>query len=939
MAISGTKYSEFVNGGDLVAGDFVVGLRGGVNTLFEFKGIGTPVAIADGGTGATTAATARSNLGLDIGVDVQAYDPDLDGLSTLSGTGFVVRTGAGAYTERTLTVTVNELAITNGDGVSADPELGLANPVTTPGNVTVSGSLIATTDVQTDTINERTAASGVTIDTVLIKDGLVDGVDVSALKTDVDGFPDALKNLTTSEINQLENINSVTVTNTQWNYLGSLDQSVATTDNVTFNSVSTDTVNENTLDAGVTIDGVLIKDGNVDGVDVSALKTDVDGFPDALKNLTTSEINQLENINSVTISNAQWGFVGAMDQGVATTDNVVFNTVGNTTLTLSGNDIIDVNGNELISFTTTASAVNNLSIANAASGNSVEVSTIGGDTDVGLNFNLKNAGLFSINSSTGVNDIIDSGGTTASQELVTRNYVDSQISGSGIDENNPITDTNGNELLSFSAVASAVNQVNITNAATGNNVLIGTAGDDTNIGMSLQTAGSGNVHLDAATVEINNTLQHAGDANNNIVLTTDQQQYSTGGVARLTLLNSGVQLESNLLVNGQRFLDVNQNAILDFTATTSAVNNLSLANSATGGAVEIATTGSDTDVNANVVLQGAGLLSINNSTGINDIIDSGGASPSNELVTRNYVDNAVSSSGIDENNPITDTNGNELLSFSAQTSAVNNLNVSNAATGVAVPVSVVGDDTNISISWETKGTGAHSFKTSGIERVNINDSGFALETGARVNDISDDTTLADSSSTATVTENAVKTYVDNNTSTAGNVEKITTGTASSTADITFSNIFDANEDLILIHIFKAEPANNDVGFILQLETGGTTIQNGNSDYTWIRRGLKQGNTSPTVILNDDDQWVKMIRPIGNSADEFVGGKIWLYNVNKGTGRVNGQYEHTGEDGNNNIREDRGQFRTNFDGPITGFLLAFDSGNISSIDVRVYGYKN
>jgi hypothetical protein len=54
--------------------------------------------------------------------------------------------------------------------------------------------------------------------------------------------------------------------------------------------------------------------------------------------------------------------------------------------------INDSNGNEEIKFTTTASAVNEFTIANAATGNAPEISTTGGDTNIDLKITPKGTG-------------------------------------------------------------------------------------------------------------------------------------------------------------------------------------------------------------------------------------------------------------------------------------------------------------------------------------------------------------------------------------------------------------------------------------------------------------------------------------------------------------------------------------------------------------------
>ncbi len=63
-----------------------------------------------------------------------------------------------------------------------------------------------------------------------------------------------------------------------------------------------------------------------------------------------------------------------------------------------------------------------------------------------------------------------------------------------------VLDANGNEILEFDTVASAVNQVRIANSAASSPVVISAAGDDTNIGLDLDPKGTGALRvLSAAT--------------------------------------------------------------------------------------------------------------------------------------------------------------------------------------------------------------------------------------------------------------------------------------------------------------------------------------------------------------------------------------------------------------------------------------------------------
>lgn len=68
-------------------------------------------------------ATARDELGLEIGADVQGYSAFLAALVALASNGLIARTGAGTVAARTITGTSGRVTLTNGDGASGNPTI------------------------------------------------------------------------------------------------------------------------------------------------------------------------------------------------------------------------------------------------------------------------------------------------------------------------------------------------------------------------------------------------------------------------------------------------------------------------------------------------------------------------------------------------------------------------------------------------------------------------------------------------------------------------------------------------------------------------------------------------------------------------------------------------------------------------------------------------
>jgi hypothetical protein len=159
-------------------------------------------------------------------------------------------------------------------------------------NLWVEGDISCNSTLKVDTINENTDTSGVTIDSVLLKDNTVTAHTVTAQNYSVGGtnFISASRQGNFRDLEVKNSSNSATILLTGDGGDISID-----------GTLSTDNISENTDTSGVTIDGVLLKDGSITATGITQSAGD-----------NTTQLATTQFV-STAVSNLVNGAPGALD--------------------------------------------------------------------------------------------------------------------------------------------------------------------------------------------------------------------------------------------------------------------------------------------------------------------------------------------------------------------------------------------------------------------------------------------------------------------------------------------------------------------------------------------------------------------------------------------------------------------------------------------------
>ena len=498
----GTQYGALTNN----SGNLII--KSGSTTAATFTGANTALAGTLSATAISVGDGNITNVG-DIAVDsISADDTDINvAVTDNSATAFTIKQGSDAYLivdtansseSVSIGTGVSGTAVTIGHGTS---EVTIGDNLTVSGNLTVTGTQ---TIVDTVTMNAENAIvfEGATADA---HETTLTIIDPTADRTinlpNQSGTIPVLAAVSTTQITstpeELNILDGVTSTAAELNILDG-----ATVTATELNVMDGDTSATSTTIADA--DRVVVNDaGTMKQVAVTDLAAYFDDEITAMPNLVSTGALDSGSISS--------GF-GAIDNGssnITTTGTVSFGSLTDGTVTIT--DIADEDDFSSNSATKLATQQSIKAYVEAnrdvqgvnATGTEINTSS-DGDTSVGTTAVAGSDGIVTNDAGTMRQTSVDTFDTYFAG--TTKTLTNKTLTAPKIVDGGFIADANGNEAIVLQTASSAVNALEITNAAAGGAIVVGAMGDDSNIDIDITPKGTGEVNIAAG------NLNYAGTA-------------------------------------------------------------------------------------------------------------------------------------------------------------------------------------------------------------------------------------------------------------------------------------------------------------------------------------------------------------------------------------------------------------------------------------------
>lgn len=343
--------------------------------------------IGTSATAADDAGNTRTNV---------SFDTDLNALASNSTNGFWARTGAGTGSARTLTGTANEITVTNGDG-SGVPTFSLPSALTFSGK-TITGGTYATPTITTPTI---TGGTHTAITGLGIRSTGSGAFDLTLANTENLTAGRTLT-LTLNNAARTLNMGGNITTGGTFSTTGNFSTGGAFTTGSTFSTTGTFATGGNFSTANTfSTTGTFSSGGNFStgstfsttGTFSSGGNFSTGGTFSTTGAFSTAAAFTTSGANALTLTTT-----GSTNVTLPTTGTLATlagtETFTNKTLTTPriGTSLNDTNGNEVIRTPATASAINDITVTNAAIGNAPAITATGDDTNINLRLAGKGTG-------------------------------------------------------------------------------------------------------------------------------------------------------------------------------------------------------------------------------------------------------------------------------------------------------------------------------------------------------------------------------------------------------------------------------------------------------------------------------------------------------------------------------------------------------------------